>query len=358
MKFLTIKRADINRDLWDAFVDVSDEAWLYHRFDLQDTIATWPGKIDTSFAITDSGAEGNILALMPLHRLEDPDGKVFSLNSLGGPAFANNLGKNQKRKVMNHLQNHILSLASKYDVQFIDVALSPMAPAYRGERCPRVNPLLHLGYENTLTQSYVIDLRLSEEEIWEKIHSYCRTHIRKAEKEGCAVREASTFSDIETYYDIHCETYHRTGVPPHPFEYFKAIWENCTTKGFSRIFLAENNGRIVAADNEAVYKNAMSGWTAAGRIEASKIGANNLLHWHAIRWARQNGCEWYESGEGFPNFKEGKEKGLSDFKKSFGGELYPFYRGRITIEKKQNPYEEIWRHFSKILHNIRIIMKI
>lgn len=358
MNLKPVPRNEVDKELWDAFADVSDEAWLYHRFDLQDTMSTWRGKHDSSFAVIDSSSEGKILAVMPLHILEDSKGKIVALHSVGGPACDNNTRENQKLKVLDFIMDHLKSMALKFDAQRIDVILSPMAPAYRGARCPRVNPLLQTGFHNSLTQTYVINLQNSEEEIWEKMHKQCRTHIRKAEKEGCAVREASTFSDIETYYEIHCETYHRTGVPPHPFEYFKLIWENCTTKGYSYFFLAERNGHIIAADNEAYYKNAMSGWTAAGRDEASKIGANNLLHWHAIRWAQKKGCEWYESGEGFPDITQGKEKGLTDFKKSFGGEMYPFYRGEITLVKETNPYTQIKYHFIKILHNVRMILKI
>jgi hypothetical protein len=29
---------------------------------------------------------------------------------------------------------------------------------------------------------------------------------------------------------------------------------------------------------------------------------------------------------------QGKLKGLNDFKKSFGGELYPFYRGQLIVK--------------------------
>ena len=83
----------------------------------------------------------------------------------------------------------------------------------------------------------------------------------------------------------------------------------------------------------------MSGWTAAGNIEAARVGANNLLHWRAIQWARANGGLWYESGEAFPGTREGKLKGLNDFKRSFGGELYPIYRGYhdLTEPEKELP---------------------
>jgi hypothetical protein len=49
-----------------------------------------------------------------------------------------------------------------------------------------------------------------------------------------------------------------------------------------------------------------------------------------------SGCRlsWYEVGEAFPNVKEGKLKGLNDFKKSFGGSLYPYYKGRLPVNNR------------------------
>ena len=34
-------RENIDKTEWDTFVDASDEAWLWHRYDFQDTLATW-----------------------------------------------------------------------------------------------------------------------------------------------------------------------------------------------------------------------------------------------------------------------------------------------------------------------------
>ena len=46
---------------------------------------------------------------------------------------------------------------------------------------------------------------------------------------------------------------------------------------------------------------------------------------------RDDNCGWYETGEGFPQVGAGKSKGLNDFKKSFGGEMYPYYKGNLPI---------------------------
>lgn len=327
-------RLEVGRKTWDAFVDGSDEAWLWHLFDFQEALATWPGRRDLSFAVADG--RGEILAAVPLHLVARTRAGVLTLNlleSTGGPAHANNLPAGIRQQIRQKARERLLALAGQNRVLAIDLALPPLAPAYRGERCPRVNPLLFFGCDNTLTQTYIIDLRRPEEEIWEGLSGNCRNMVKRAEKEGFVVREAGSPGDLEHYYQMHLETYGRTGAPPHPFSYFQQIWENFTCRGYSRIFLAELQGEVVAAANVGAYKGAMIYWTGAGKAGLPTRGVNNLLQWQAINYARRQGYEWYESGEAFPNLREGKLKGLNDFKKSFGGALYPFYRGRLVIRK-------------------------
>jgi hypothetical protein len=336
MSFLISSRLEVGQDAWDGFADGSDEAWLWHLFDFQEALATWPGRRDLSFAVV-GDRRGEVVAVVPLHLVQRTKARVLTLNlleSTGGPAWANGLSAKTRQQIWQVAQERLLALAKQYRVMTIDLALAPMAPAYRGERCPRVNPLLFLGYENNLTQTYVIDLRRPEEEIWQGLSGNCRNMVKRAEKEGFAIREAGSPADLERYYEMHLETYRRTGASPHPFAYFQQIWEKFTLRGYSYIFLAELNGEAVAAANVGAYKGAMIYWTGAGKAQVPTRGANNLLQWHAIRYARSQGYEWYESGEAFPHLQEGKLKGLNDFKKSFGGALYPFHRGRLITRRK------------------------
>ena len=75
---LTVKpRTEFDRVEWDAFAERSPYAWLYHTFDMQDAIATWPGKSDVSFALVDEEKSGEIVTTIPLHRLNRPFLKLF-----------------------------------------------------------------------------------------------------------------------------------------------------------------------------------------------------------------------------------------------------------------------------------------
>ena len=332
--FEIIARTDLGREAWDSFVEDSDDAWLWHRFDLQDALATWSGRTDLSFALYEPGRKKRVIAVVPCQRnasLKARALKINTLDSLGGPACRNHLDAGLRQRVLSAAREQLVALAREHGSGEINVALAPMGKALRGSNCPRVNPLLELGFTNALSQTWVIDLRPGIDALWSSMAGRARTAIRKAEKSGVTTRPAGRPGDLDIYYAMHCETYGRTGAPPHPRAYFEAIWRDFLTSGLARIWFAEHAGGIVAAENFGVYKRAAIYWTGASRREGLAVEANSALQWAAIRWMADAGIEWYETGEAFPQAPGGKDRGLNDFKKSFGGELYPLYRGTIDM---------------------------
>ncbi len=328
-------RVELGRELWDGFVDSSEEAWLGHRYDWQEALAIWPGKSDLSFAILEGNSGGGVIAVVPLH-LTGCGRYWWSwsvIDSMGGPACSDALGDKYKQKVKRYALEHIRALARRQAAVEVNLELSAMSPLWRGDNCPRVNPLLYLGCQNTLSQTWVVDLRPGIEQVWSNLETRARTAIRKAEKQGVTVRPARRPGDLEIYYNLHTETYQRTKVRPYPKAYFAAIWKDFLEKGLAHIIFAEWNGEVVAAENFGVYKQAAVYWTGAASKNGLLVAANSLLQWTAMQWMAENGLEWYETGEAFPQLREGKLKGLNDFKKSFGGKIYPYYRGQIVLRK-------------------------
>ena len=328
--FKLATRRDLGAEAWDALADESDEAWLWHRYDLPEALETWPGSADASFALMSEDG-GDVLALVPLRRVTQWLGgllPVHVLESLGGVALRNGLGERRRRALLAAVRDRLYGEMRRGICLDTRISLAPMAPALRGENCPRVNPLLDLGCRNALTQSWVVDLRGGREAVWRRMQGRARTAIRKAEKNGVIVREAGP-DDLAVYYRLHCETYGRTGARAHPEAYFRAIWEWFRARNLARLWIAEIAGEPVAAENFGVYKQAANYWTGAASAKGLAAEASSLLQWTAMTWMLENGIAWYETGEAFPASDGGKEKGLNDFKKSFGGDLYPFYKGSL-----------------------------
>jgi hypothetical protein len=325
--FVLRERPEVLPEHWNAFVDASDEAWLWHRSELQAALATWPERTDVSFAVL--APSGELHAVVPLHvvttRRLGPV-RLTRLDSHGGPALRNGVGGRERRHIWETIEGRIDEIARRFDAVEVEVILPPLAPANRPGRGSPVNPLLTHGYANVLTQTWLIPLDRPEEEIRAGYSQTARQEIRKANQTS-TVREASGPADLDLYYALHVETYRRTGVRPHPFEYFEAIFRDFQAVGRSRILFAERDGEVVAAQNTAIDKQAALYWTGASARERAG-GENRLLCDRQIMTARSNGCQWYEMGEAFPGTADTKLAGLSHFKRGFGGNLHPLYRGR------------------------------
>ena len=326
-------RFEIGREQWDALVDASDEAWLWHRSDLIEALALWPGCQDASFALLDG--RGTLLAVMPLHRTMVRVAHVVPfvrLSSLGGPACVVKLPAHDRAKVLSALRDHLLQLIADSNALAVEVQIAPLTPCLKGPVAPKVNPLLFAGFENTQTETWMLDLTRMPDEIRRRYADLTRHKLRKASRTQFRLREAAGPKDIDTYYRLHLETCARTGARPHPECYFQAIFERFAPNGLARILFLERRGEVVAAQNTALYKGGALYWTGAS-LSARDGGDNRLLLDAQIMAARDSGCTHYETGQAFVTPRTAKERGLSDFKRSFGAELHPFYRGLLQSSR-------------------------
>lgn len=326
--FITIPRSKIPRNQWDQFVDMSNSAWFWHISSVLDATSTWRGCKDESFVI--AASNGQLLALVPLQRTEKKIAGIVVcsvLHSTGGPAYSNTLTTRLHLQINSYLHQHLLDAAHKGRCLEIRASLDPLTPNLRGALCPRVNPLLHVGAQSRVGQSWVVDLTCGIQALWGRLETRTRTSIRKAEKMGVTARLANQAGDVDTYYALHLETYSRTGARPHPKAYFEAIWQ-CPA---SQVWFAVLDKQVVAAANFGIFKSAAIYWTGAASSKGLTVSAPSLLQWVAMQSMVNNQLEWYETGEAFPGAM-GKLRGLSDFKKGFGGQLYPYYRGVIPFK--------------------------
>ncbi len=338
VKLKIVTHAQISKEVWAAYVNQCPEAWFCHLSETIRALALWPGKKDVSFAVTN--LEDEILALVPLHVVTRKFSPFFDINRLestGGPAFSSNLTPKQRREVNALIMDHLVTLHGEYRVWESNISISAMTPAHIGEKCPRVNPLLELGFENRSTQTWVVDLRKTGEEILRSYSETTRNEIRRLLKSEHCIREASGSNDLDIYYNLHRETYRRTGATPHPRSYFEAIFNEFIPKKLSRILFFEKERKVIAAQNSCFFKGGASYWTGASRSEKSG-GETKLLCHTQILHAKTLGCDFYDVGEAFPQRRSGKAKGLSDFKRSLGGALYPIFRGNLKSENKPRQF--------------------
>lgn len=169
----------------------------------------------------------------------------------------------------------------------------------------------------------VLDISGAEEEIMAQMKSKTRYNIRLAEKKGVKIRETN---DAEVLCDLLAKTASRDkGYAPHPKEYYQKLMSLLESKGLARIFVAEFEGRPLAAILVSFYGE-VGTYLHGGFDESQRnLMAPYLCQWEAIKYAKERGCQYYDFW-GVCETDDPKDSwaGISRFKEGFGGEKIVF----------------------------------
>lgn len=317
----------VDQKLWNNFVMNSPDTWMYHLYEWQELLhSAWNANV-YSFVIQ---KKDRILAMCPLTVLT-PQSVMDSAFGPCGIAFHPGLDKVQKKDLFHLCMEQIIKTMKHANQKYLRIPLPSLSSQDQEWNFKEL--YLPYGFKDASTQTYIINLLdKNSDDIFQKFAKNMRYDIRKAEKSGIAIRGIMDNDDIDQYYKMHTATYERTGVKPHPKAYFIKMHE-ILGPNYVKMFIAERDGEILAADNIAIFKNSALYWTGASTDEGMKSNANKLLQWHTIQWCMEHAISYYESGEAFPDAKKNsKLAGLTFFKKHFGGKLYPFRRVVYELE--------------------------
>ena len=189
-----------------------------------------------------------------------------------------------------------------------------------------LNPVfVEHGFEYEDHLNFLIDLNKSPDEVFQSISSNGRKAIRKAMRKGVHAEEVHDRKLIPVFYDLLQHTFTRAGVPLADISLFEAVLDILVPDGKAKMFLANFEGRYIAASLELPYKDVIYSWFSGYDYEYRHLYPNDLLVWHALEWGAMNGYQVYDfGGAGRPD----QEYGPRDFKAKFGGQLVNF--GRYT----------------------------
>jgi peptidoglycan pentaglycine glycine transferase (the first glycine) len=174
-----------------------------------------------------------------------------------------------------------------------------------------------IQFRNTV----LLDLRPDEAGLLAGMKQKTRYNLRLAERKGVTVRAGSA-ADLDLLYRLYAETAVRDGFTIRAADYYHEAWGRFMAAGQAQPFIAEVAGQPVGAlivfrfANTALYMYGMSREAHRDKMP------NHLLQWHAIRWAKAQGCTTYDFW-GAPNeFVESDPLwGVWKFKEGFGGQV-------------------------------------
>lgn len=183
----------------------------------------------------------------------------------------------------------------------------------------------------------VIDLKMSEEELFSSYDSTNRNKIRKSQKAGVQIELDQTCSSFSTFENIYLENMERINASKMYFfskEFFQGLKQLAIKSGV--LINAKLNEEIIGA---AVFfkSNHYSHYFLSSTNEVGRRNAvsNLMLHQGAI-WAKAKGAEQMHIGGGVTTELNDP---LLSFKKSFSEKTVKFYIGKRI--HSASAYEEI-----------------
>jgi hypothetical protein len=171
-------------------------------------------------------------------------------------------------------------------------------------------------------ETLVIDLSDQAEGIFShSIDGKRRNMIRKAERSNVSVTEGRG-EDLEIVYnELMVPTNKSAGIPLHPIEYYKALIEKFVEGHAVKLFLAKHGDSLLAAIFVVSNKWFSHYWIGVKSDRTENLGQGELLQWHAIRWAQQQGSKYYD----LCGYEPGRLPRIAEFKADFSKHIVPFY---------------------------------
>ncbi len=343
--------AIIKPNEWNAAVFASEDTWIFHRWEwFGMTAKVWD--LENHFFVIRN--QGQIVAGIPLQisRTNPPSQRVARASAMGhsGPFVRANVSAKKRRQYLDRLATAVALFAAEYQIPAVQCSLPPIAKAHLYDHTG-VNSLQLSGWQDASTLTVIVDLRLPQDDLWFGLSSSTRQAITKAQSGGYTVEKTRWSEQVDAYYQIHQETYERTGVRPHPKSYFQGIADVMEASRIASLWVCmDSEGSAVgflnmAHDDRAGENTGAYYWTGCSQSEHLASGVNYLLMWHAILGAQAEGYQSFDIGEIILAPEQVKEKGLSIFKRKFGGDLRRLYRGQMTVplSSKSRILDFSWR---------------
>ncbi len=322
---------------WNAAVFASEDTWIFHRWEwLGMTATVWD--LENHFFVIRN--QGQIVAGIPLQisRESPPSQRVARASAMGhsGPFVRANVSTKKRRQYLEQLATVVALFAAERQIPAVQCSLPPIAKSQLSNHSG-VNSLQLSGWQDASTLSVIVNLRLSQDDLWCGLSASTRQAITKAQSGGYTVEKTRWSEQVDAYYQIHQETYERTGVRPHPKSYFQGMADVMESSRIASLWVCMDSKGIavgflnIAHDDRTGENTGAYYWTGCSQGEHLASGVNYLLMWNAIVGAQAEGYQSFDVGEVVLAHKQSKVKNLSIFKRKFGGELRRLYRGQMTV---------------------------
>lgn len=190
------------------------------------------------------------------------------------------------------------------------------------------------------SQTLILDLTKSEEEVLQGMHQKTRYNIRLAEKKGVKIIEAGA-DRFEEFWQLLASTGDRDNFNLHGRSYYQAMLK--TDNSFVKLLFAEYKGKLLTGNLVVFFGDTATYIHGGSSNENREVMAPYALQWHTIKLAKQAGFKYYD----FHGIDEIKWPGVTRFKMGYGGQIVK-YPGTFDLV-----YDDAWYSIYKMIRKVR-----
>ncbi len=253
--------------------------------------------------------------------------------SNGGLVFASRIS--ERGPVALALIDAYVALAEEVDAvsaTLISNPLTPMRDLYQ-KHLPHDFTDYRLGQLTRLP--VVADSADPGPALMDMFHQKTRNMVRKAQKNGLRACHDSSLDAMRKLYDLHCNRLHALGGMAKPWNVFQAIREVFSYDRDYRVYLAEKQGRIVAALLVFHFNKSVEYYIPASEPEFRTLQPMSLLIFESMKDAVRRGASTWNWGGTWES-----QKGVYRFKSRWGAtdrryHYYTWLRDRAILDQDQ-----------------------
>ncbi len=183
------------------------------------------------------------------------------------------------------------------------------------------------GYDRQPWATFIVDLCTDEEALWKGLNRAVRKAVNKCSREGLSVvRAGSPDQFANLFYPALSAGKAAAGLTTRPREVYDVVFEEDRKSRYAY---------YVAVDADHVPLGTLGVHTFGGTateiassvVPTTRLPVQDLLHWHALKLAKKDGCHQFDLAGVHPNpLQNSKEAGIRRFKAKWGGTCVDYGR--------------------------------
>lgn len=274
--------------------------------------------------------DGRLVASAKLVKKQLPMGRSYFYCGRG-PVIGE---MKQATAIMNELFNTIKELATEEGVMFLR-----FEPTNEFQ-IANFNFPIYKTVDVQPSQTLILDLTKSEDEILQAMHQKTRYNIRLAEKRGVKIVEAG-IDRFEEFWQLLVSTGDRDEFNLHGRSYYQDMLK--MDNSFVKLLFAEYQGKPLAGNLVVFFGDTATYIHGGSSNDNREVMAPYAMQWQTIKLAKQAGYKYYD----FHGIDETKWPGVTRFKMGFGGQTVK-YPGTFDLV-----YDDAWYNIYKMIRKVR-----